>query len=58
MVRYVGKDNISILTITRIFSQLGRLLNRKVDLVEDERILPFAKDSADKDKILIYERKD
>ena len=57
MVRYVGKDNISILTITRISSQLCRLLNRKVDLVEDERILPFAKDSADKDKILIYERK-
>lgn len=57
MVRYVGKDSISILTITRISSQLSQLLNRKVDLVEDERILPFAKESADKDKILIYERK-
>ena len=52
MVRYVG-----ILTISRISSQLGRLLNRKVDLVEDECILSFAKESADKDKILIYERK-
>ena len=57
MVRYVGKDSISILTITRISSQLGRLLNRKVDLVEDDRILPFAKESADKDKMMIYGRK-
>lgn len=57
MVRYVGKDSISILTISRISSQLGRLLNRRVDLVEDECILSLQKKVRTKIKILIYERK-
>ena len=45
----------------RFFSMaldLERLLGRSVDLVEDGQLMPFAKTSAEKDKILIYERKD
>ena len=38
--------------------QMKKLLGRDVDLVEQDRLLPFASDSANHDKILIYERKD
>ena len=37
---------------------LEKLLGRKVDLVEDGQLMPFAQPSAEKDKILTYERKD
>lgn len=39
-----------------MWSDLEELLGRKVDLVSDGTLLPFAQKSADKDKILIYER--
>ena len=32
-------------------------LNRPVDLVREGQLLPFASESADHDKILVYERK-
>lgn len=35
---------------------LERLLNRPVDLVIDGDLLPFASQTADKDKVLIYDR--
>jgi len=35
---------------------LEDLLHRSVDLVESQCLLPFAQESANKDKILIYER--
>ena len=37
-------------------SDLEELLGRKVDLVSEGTLLPFAQESAEKDKILIYER--
>ena len=39
-----------------MWSDLEELLGRKVDLVSEGTLLPFAKESAEKDKILIYER--
>ena len=39
-----------------MWSDLERLLNRKVDLVEEGELLPFAEESANRDKHLIYER--
>ena len=36
---------------------LQELLNRKVDLVEEGSLRPYAAESANRDKILIYERK-
>ena len=39
-----------------MWSDLEELLGRKVDLVSDGTLLPFAQQSAEKDKILIYER--
>jgi len=35
---------------------LEKILNRPVDLVVEGDLLPFAKESANRDKILIYER--
>ena len=35
---------------------LERLLNRPVDLVVDGDLLPFARESADRDKVMVYER--
>lgn len=35
---------------------LERILNRPVDLVVDGDLLPFAEESANRDRILIYER--
>lgn len=35
---------------------LQDLLHREVDLVESDELLPFAQESANRDKILIYER--
>lgn len=35
---------------------LQELLHREVDLVERNELLPFAQESANRDKLLIYER--
>lgn len=39
-----------------MWSDLEELLGRKVDLVSEETLLPFAKESAERDKFLVYER--
>lgn len=39
-----------------MWSDLEELLKRKVDLVSEGTLLPFAQLTADRDKILIYER--
>lgn len=44
------------MTISRIMVALSDAVGKKVDLVEEGRLLPFAQESVEKDKILIYER--
>ena len=39
-----------------MWNDLERLLDSKVDLVEDGELLPFAAETANRDKQLIYER--
>ena len=39
-----------------MFEDLRDMLGRKVDLVSDRTLAPFARESADHDKKLIYER--
>lgn len=56
LVQYKDTENISLFTISRIMCSLTKLLNRKVDLVEADGLLPFAAESANHDRILIYER--
>lgn len=57
LVEYDSGTRISLMYISRLTVGLSRLLDRRVDLIEDDCLLPFARSSADKDKILIYERK-
>ena len=56
LVSYIDSDKLSLMDISRMMIQLERELNRKVDLVEDEYLAPFARKSVDADKIKIYER--
>lgn len=48
---------ISLMKMAGIMLGLEDLLHHKVDIVEDGRLLPFAQESANRDKFLIYERK-
>jgi len=56
LVEYVPNSRISLLTISRIMVALSDAVGKKVDLVEEGRLLPFAQESVEKDKVLIYER--
>ena len=40
----------------RMLTDIEELLGRKVDLVSDASLLPFARESVERDKILVYER--
>lgn len=57
LVEY-DRDNarITLMTISGMMIGLEDILNRNVDLVENGRLLPFAEETARKDKFLIYER--
>ena len=51
------KDSFfSLLTYSHIHRELEELLNRKVDLVAEGTLRPLAAESAQKDRIKIYER--
>lgn len=56
LVEYSKVDGLSLLTTARLYRSLRDMLGREVDVVEDGYLLPFAVDTANRDKILIYER--
>ena len=56
LVNYTNSDSLSLMDITRMMVHLGKNLHRKVDLVEDDCLKPFARESVNRDKIKIYER--
>ncbi len=56
LVQYDDSDSMSLFAIAGMMCSLERLVDRPVDLVEYGRVLPFAVDSVETDKILIYER--
>lgn len=47
----------TLLTMGGMYMDLTRLLGREVDLIEDGSLRPYAAETANRDKILIYERK-
>ena len=49
-------SGVSLLRHVAIALGLEDLLGKKVDLITDGTLLPFAQTTADSDKILIYER--
>jgi putative toxin-antitoxin system, toxin component len=57
LVRYQDSDSMSLFDISRIMVNLKKIIKRPVDLIEEDCLLPFASKSANRDKILIYERK-
>ena len=58
LVEYSDSDSISLMTISKIITSLSKKLNRKIDIVENGCLLPFAQMSVEADKQLIYERND
>ena len=48
---------ISLMKIAGMMLGLEDVLHRKVDMVEASRLLPFAQESVNQDKFLVYERK-
>lgn len=56
MVRYKDSDSLSLFDIAGIMVSLKKIIRKPVDLVEEGCLLPFAQKSANRDKILIYER--
>lgn len=57
LVRYQDSDSMSLFDISRITVNLKKIIKRPIDLIEEDCLLPFASKSANRDKILIYERK-
>lgn len=57
LVRFKKGAKITLFIYASIVNKLEALLNRKVDLVEENQLKDFAKESADKEKRVIYERK-
>lgn len=56
LVRYTDSDSMSLMKICKIMFILEDSLNRKVDLVEEGRLIPAAVENVNKDRLLIYER--
>lgn len=50
-------ERILLMRIAGMMIGLEDLLHRKVDMVESGRLLPFAQDSVERDKFLVYDRK-
>ena len=49
-------QHFSLFTLSGMYEDLKELLGREVDLITDRGLMPFARESAERDKILIYER--
>ena len=56
LVNYTNSDSLSLMDIGGMISDLSHALNRQVDLIEEAYLMPFAQTSANRDKIMIYER--
>ena len=57
LVEYDKEARISLLTISHMMGELEKTTGRRVDLIEEGCLLPFAVESANRDKKLIYERR-
>lgn len=56
LVVFDQDGHVGLFKYSNIINTLEDKLGRKVDLVVDGTLLPFARESAERDKILIYER--
>lgn len=51
-----NNSHVGLFAMIQIKQELQRIIGREVDLVEEGTLMPFAVESANTDKILIYER--
>ena len=56
LVEFDHSSPIGLFAYARMWREIEERLGRKVDLVEDGTLLPFATESANHEKKLIYER--
>jgi predicted nucleotidyltransferase len=56
LVRFESNAHITLFKYVDMVESLKKLLHKRVDLVEEGQLKDFAKDSAEQNKILIYER--
>lgn len=56
LVSFTKDSNVTLFTMGGIYMDLKNLLGREIDLVEEGTLKPFAAASAERDKMLIYER--
>ena len=56
LVEFDHNSRVSLMKHAGMIVDLGQKLNRPIDLVVNGTLLPFATKSAERDKILIYER--
>lgn len=57
LVEYDPNARISLLTISHMMGELETSIGRRIDLIEEGCLMPFAVASANRDKKLIYERR-
>ena len=56
LVAYDNSSDVTLFTIGGIYMELKRILGREVDLVEEGTLRPWAADTINREKKLIYER--
>ena len=56
MVRFDRNATVTLIDYARIMNKLSDHLRKKVDLVQEGALYTFARESAEQDKILVYER--
>ncbi|GHT61612.1 nucleotidyltransferase [Bacteroidia bacterium] len=56
LVRFNKEAVITLIDYAKIMNNLEDYLHKKVDLVQEGCLYKFAQDSAERDKILVYER--
>ena len=56
LISFDKNARVSLMKHAAMIVDLEQRLNRPIDLVVDGTLLPFARESADRDKILFYER--
>ena len=57
LVQYDRQNShVGLFTMLQIKQELQKIIGREVDLVEEGTLMSFAVESANKDKVLIYER--
>jgi predicted nucleotidyltransferase len=56
LVQFIPNAQVSLFDYGGIVYELEELTGRRVDIVQEKMLKPFAQKSVEKDKILIYER--